>query len=122
MTDFLAYLGLATQTMLVITVVLFTLSGLDDMVIDVYYVCRQLYLWLYVRPRFPRLSEAQLLSAVEQPIAIIVPAWQESAVIGKMIDNTVRSLRYSKYTIFVGTYPNDPDTQLEVERARERYP
>jgi adsorption protein B len=121
-TDFLAYLGLFTQSALVITVVLFTLSGLDDLLIDLYYVCRQLYVLLYVRPRWPRLKEEQLLGAVEQPIAIIVPAWQESPVIGKMIDNTVRTLRYSKYTIFVGTYPNDPDTQLEVERARERYP
>jgi len=120
-TDFLADLGLFTQAALVVTVVLFTISGIDDLLIDVYYVCRQLYMQLYVRPRFPRLKEEQLLGAVEQPIAIIVPAWQESPVIGKMIDNTVRTLRYSKYTIFVGTYPNDPDTQLEVERARERY-
>lgn len=122
MTDFLASLGLATQSLLILTVVLFTVSGFDDLLIDVYYVCRQLYVLLYVRPRWPRLKEEQLLGAVEQPIAIIVPAWQESPVIGKMIDNTVRTLRYSKYTIFVGTYPNDPDTQLEVERARERYP
>jgi len=121
MTDFLAYLGLGTQTMLVVTVVLFTVSGLDDLVIDVYYVCRQLYVLLYVRPRWPRLKEEQLLGAVEQPIAIIIPAWQEAPVIGKMIDNTVRTLRYSKYTIFVGTYPNDPDTALEVERTRERF-
>lgn len=121
MTDVLAWLGLGTQTMLVLTVVLFTLSGLDDLVIDTYYVFRQLYVFLYVRPRWPRLREEQLLGAVEQPIAIIVPAWQESPVIGKMIDNTARTLRYSKYTIFVGTYPNDPDTQLEVERARERW-
>ena len=121
MTDVLAWLGLGTQTMLVVTVVLFTLSGLDDLLIDAYYVVRQLYVMLYVRRRWPRLREEQLLGAVEQPIAIIVPAWQESPVIGKMIDNTVRTLRYSKYTIFVGTYPNDPDTQLEVERARERY-
>lgn len=121
MTDFLADLGLFTQAALVVTVVLFTISGLDDLLIDVYYVCRQLYVVLWVRPRFPRLKEEQLLGAVEQPIAIIVPAWQESPVIGKMIDNTVRTLRYSKYTIFVGTYPNDPDTALEVERVRERY-
>ncbi|MEW6271318.1 MAG: glycosyl transferase family protein [Thermodesulfobacteriota bacterium] len=121
MTDFLAALGLGTQAMLVVTVVLFTLSGIDDLVIDVYYVCRQLWVLLYVRPRWPRLREEQLLGAVEKPIAVIVPAWQEAPVIGKMIDNTVRTLRYSKYTIFVGTYPNDPDTQLEVERARERY-
>lgn len=121
MTDVLAWLGLGTQTMLVVTVVLFTLSGLDDLMIDAYYVVRQLYVLLYVRPRWPRLREEQLLGAVEQPIAIIVPAWQESPVIGKMIDNTARTLRYSKYTIFVGTYPNDPDTQLEVERARERW-
>lgn len=121
MTDVLAALGLFTQTMLVVTVVLFTVSGFDDLLIDVYYVCRQLYVLLYVRPRWPRLREEQLLGAVEQPIAIIIPAWQESAVIGKMIHNTARTLRYSKYTIFVGTYPNDPDTQLEVERARETY-
>ena len=121
MTDFLAYLGLATQMTLIVTVLLFTLSGFDDLVIDIYYVCRQLYMVLYVRRRWPRLKEEQLLGAVEQPIAIIIPAWQESPVIGKMIDNTVRTLRYSKYTVFVGTYPNDPDTQLEVERARERY-
>jgi len=120
-TDFLAYLALGTQAMLVVTVVLFTLSGVDDLVIDVYYFFRQLWVLLYVRPRWPRLREEQLLGAVEQPIAIVVPAWQESPVIGKMIDNTVRTLRYSKYRIFVGTYPNDPDTQLEVERARERY-
>jgi bacteriophage N4 adsorption protein B len=121
MTDFLAYLALATQAMLVVTVVLFTLSGIDDLFIDLYFVCRQLYVRFYVRPRWPRLKEEQLLGVVEQPIAIIIPAWQEAAVIGRMIDNTVRTLRYSKYSIFVGTYPNDPDTQLEVERARERY-
>ncbi len=121
MTDFLAALGLATHTILVVTVVLFTLSGIDDLVIDVYYVCRQLYVLLYVRPRWPRLREEQLLGVVEKPIAVIIPAWQEAAVIGRMIDNTVRTLRYSKYVVFVGTYPNDPDTQREVERARERY-
>src|SRR5258705_2600397 len=121
MTDFLAYLGLGTQAMLIVTVVLFTVSGFDDLVIDIYYVCRQLYVLLYVRPRWPRLKEEQLLGAVEQPIAIIIPAWQESPVIGKMIDNTVRTVRYSKYRIFVGTYPNDPETQLEVERPPERY-
>src|SRR5437867_1992071 len=65
MTDFLAYIGLATQTTLIITVVLFTVSGFDDLVIDVYYVCRQLFMLLYVRRRWPRLKEEQLLGAVE---------------------------------------------------------
>lgn len=120
--DLLADLHLITQLLLVFTVVLFTVSGLDDLLIDVYYACRQIYVALWVRPRHPRLEAAQLQTVPEQPIAILVPAWQEADVIEQMLENTVRTLDYSNYVIFVGTYPNDEPTRLAVERMRERYP
>ena len=38
-----------------------------------------------------------------------------------MLDNNLRTVNYSRYHLFVGTYPNDPKTQREVEFVRERY-
>ena len=120
--DVLAEIHLITQLLLVGTVILFTVSGFDDLIIDIYYLCRQLYVLLWIRPRHPRLRAEQLSTVPEQPIAIVVPAWQESAVIEHMLSNTIRTLDYSNFVIFVGTYPNDSDTQLAVERAREDLP
>ena len=51
----------------------------------------------------------------------MIPAWLESGVIAAMIENMVSVLDYRRYVIFVGTYPNDPDTIAEVERMRRRY-
>ena len=59
--------------------------------------------------------EQELLGAAEQPIAVMVPAWDESAVIGRMVGNFLKSVTYSNYHVFVGTYPNDPGTQREVD-------
>lgn len=120
--DFLADLHLITQILLVFTVVLFTVSGLDDLLIDVYYWCRQIYVAVWIRPHHPRLRAEQLSTVPEQPIAILVPAWQESDVIERMLENTIQTLDYSNYCIFVGTYPNDEATQMAVERMREKYP
>lgn len=57
----------------------------------------------------------------EQAIAVAVPAWDESAVITKMLENSLHTFNYSRYHIFVGTYPNDPATSQEVENVRELY-
>jgi adsorption protein B len=51
----------------------------------------------------------------------MVPAWDESSVIRSMLENTQQTINYSNYHIFVGTYPNDADTQREVELAREQF-
>jgi len=39
-----------------------------------------------------------------------------------MLLNTVNTVLYKNYTIFVGTYPNDEATKFEVEKIREIYP
>lgn len=47
--------------------------------------------------------------------------WQEHGVIGKMAEHVVTTLDYENYHIFVGTYPNDPQTQHEVDQVQARF-
>ncbi len=48
----------------------------------------------------------------------MVPAWNETGVIGNMAELAATTLDYENYHIFVGTYPNDPDTQRDVDEVR----
>ena len=67
-------------------------------------------------------SLERLLGQPESPFAIMVPAWQEHAVIAAMVENTAATLQYRAYRIFCGVYRNDPDTACEVDRIALRYP
>jgi adsorption protein B len=117
--DCVAVALVAAQVLLIAVSVIFLLSGLDDLFIDLCFAFRQIYRRLQIEPRHPRITEEQLLAASEQAVAIMIPAWDESAVIRPMLLNTLRSLNYANYHIFVGTYPNDTATQAEVEKVRE---
>jgi adsorption protein B len=68
-----------------------------------------------VLPKYPALTEKALLDLPEKHVAVMIPAWDESAVIRPMLENTLKSINYKNYTIFVGTYLNDLDTQREVD-------
>lgn len=117
--DVIAVALIAAKILLMVTAVIFFVSGLDDLFIDLWYVVRTFYRRCFVLPRCQPLTEARLVAAAEQPIAILIPAWDESAVIRAMLLNLVRTLNYTNYHVFVGTYPNDPATHLEVEKVRE---
>ncbi|QCI79697.1 hypothetical protein E6W36_09660 [Hankyongella ginsenosidimutans] len=47
-------------------------------------------------------------------MAILVPAWDEADVIADMLRASLRRLDYPSYRLFVGVYPNDPQTRLAV--------
>jgi len=47
-------------------------------------------------------------------MAILVPAWDESAVIASMLKATLSRLDYDDYRIFVGHYRNDPATAAAI--------
>ena len=105
----------------VIVAVSFLVSGIDDLFVDVYYWLRKLYRRLFMRHRIHPITEINLASKPEKWTAIWIPAWHEHEVIDRMLLNTIESLSYGKYDIFVATYPNDEATQLAVESVRERY-
>ena len=106
-----------------LTLVIFV-SSLDDLFIDAWYWARRILRRSRIErsPQYRRLSAEQLRDREEQPMAIMVPAWQESDVIAAMIQNMVEVLEYRNYRVFVGTYPNDRPTIDEVERMAKRYP
>jgi adsorption protein B len=96
------------------------LSGLDDLVVDLAWG----WAWLKRRLRpeaglFPP-GPRQLEAAPRLRIAILIPLWQEHAVIGPMLEHNLASIRYSDYEIFAGCYPNDVETQGAVETVASR--
>jgi bacteriophage N4 adsorption protein B len=105
---------------LVIAGVCFLFSGIDDLFVDAYYYIRKLYRRLFVAKKYPQLTEDDLRKVAEKPIAILVPAWQEQAVIAQMLEHTLRTVDYGDYEIFVGTYPNDEPTMMAVASVQER--
>lgn len=104
-----------------VMVVLFVF-GIDDLFIDFYYWVRRIYRKLTVYRKYDYADPDKLLNEPEKPLAIMVPAWQEVGVVDKMAANAAASLDYENYQIFIGTYPNDPETQAEVDHVVEHYP
>lgn len=99
-------------------IVIFLVSGLDDFIVDAVYYLRGAYRFLFKRSKIKPITWEQLESVPEKPVAIMVPAWKESDVIADMILNFRKTVKYDNWVLFVGTYPNDPDTFREAERAR----
>lgn len=104
----------------VLAVVLLVL-GFDDLLMDIVYWLRRVVRYFrFYRGGAPD-QDQLLLQGQEQPLAVMVPAWQEVGVIGEMARLAASSLDYENYQIFVGTYPNDPATQAEVDEVCARY-
>lgn len=111
----------AAKVLLSVVAAAFLVSGIDDFFIDAVHILRSIYRRLFVLRKYQPLTVDHLAIPDEQPIAVMIPAWDESVVIGKMLENTFRSVNYSNYRVFVGVYPNDPETEHEIYRIRERY-
>ncbi|MFZ4288080.1 glycosyl transferase family protein [Variovorax sp. HJSM1_2] len=121
--DLLALFWLTVSVLLRIGVVIILLSSIDDFFID----CRY-WLWrLRHRSNWRKSPELpvhadDLYHGAQQHIAIMIPAWHEASVIARMADYLVRSFDYDNYHVFIGTYPNDPETQAEVDKVTLRHP
>ena len=102
--------------------IIISISSLDDLVIDITYWCRRLIRSLTIYRKHSYMLYSTLFSVPEKPLAIMVPAWQETGVIGKMAELAAITLDYENYHIFVGTYPNDPETQLDVDKVCAIFP
>ncbi|MEN8516857.1 glycosyl transferase family protein [Burkholderia sp. RS02] len=119
-TIWIAYLY-ALNIITILTAIVILVSTLDDLTLDACY-------WSFEIGRFLRHEKTQtidigmLRAEEERYLALMVPAWKEYDVIAKMIENTLATMEYERYVIFVGTYHNDAETTAEVERMVRRYP
>ena len=115
-----AHFGAVIKGLTAFSAVAILVSGLDDLFIDVCYYVSEF------RRRVVRgvaaVTEAELRSLPEQAIAIMIPAWHEDAVIAHMLRNTLATVDYKNFDIFVGTYPNDEATMLAVAEVAETDP
>lgn len=84
-------------------------GGLDDLAVDACYAA--LRLW---RPR-RRLMLATLRPAPPTRFAILVPAWDEAAVIGAMLRTALARFDRHDFRLFVGAYANDAATIAAVQ-------
>lgn len=119
--NFMPYMLICIQVMLAGLGIIFLISGIDELFIDCVYLIYKAYRKIFISRKYSPLTETQLLSIPEKPVAIMIPCWDESDVIRRMLDNTIKTVTYSNYQIFVGTYPNDLKTQREVALASEVY-
>jgi len=111
----------ALHVLLIVVVVAIFISSLDDLLVDIAW-------WaMAIGDRFgallrPAITVKALIARPQARMAVMVPAWRESEVIAEMVANTLNTFDYDRFEIFVGVYANDPETEAEVERVRERFP
>lgn len=110
------------KTISVILLFALLFFALDDLFIDLVYWVRRIWRKVTVYRKQPAFDEKKLFLSKEQPIAIMIPAWQEVGVVGKMAEFAASELDYENYQIFVGTYPNDEETQADVDAVCARFP
>ncbi|GMG86782.1 glycosyl transferase family protein [Biformimicrobium ophioploci] len=126
MPDYAAWIAtyyFALKYIFIVVAVVMLAFGIDDLFIDL------VYWWDRIKTRVFKCNSDLYIdtpedfpSKKEKPLAIMVPAWMEAGVIGKMAELMAGSIDYENYQIFVGTYPNDLDTQAEVDRVVLRHP
>ncbi|WP_442113915.1 cyclic di-3',5'-guanylate-activated glycosyltransferase NfrB [Pseudomonas sp. NUPR-001] len=120
--DFLTYVLFGLKLLAITLASLMFLLGLDDLFIDVVYWGRKLIRRFRIYDKYEKADEKRLFEAPEQPLAIMVPAWNEVGVVGEMARLAASTIDYENYQIFVGTYPNDPQTQADVDAVCLHYP
>src|SRR3954447_14763151 len=93
----------------------FLLFAVNDLAIDLIYFARSIWRSATVYTRYPRAFASYFVFNKDPGlIAILVPAWDEAAVIAAMLKATLKRLDYDNYRIFVGFYRNDPATAAAV--------
>ncbi len=91
--------------------------ALDDVFVDLTAAARKLGPEELTPVRLSEISRKR-----EGRIAILVAAWKEAGVLENMVVGNLKTIRYSNYDIFLGVYPNDPETRSEAEALAAAHP
>src|SRR5690349_1468032 len=98
----------------------FLLFGLNDLIVDVIYFGRKFWRSATVYRRHRRMfASYYVFNKNPGFMVIMVPAWDEAAVIAQMLKATVSRLDYENYRIFVGYYRNDPATAAAIASVKD---
>lgn len=101
------WLAALQHELLLFAGVFFLIGALDDLAIDL------AWLWFRItgRAKTPTVDRSSLREReLEGRVAIFVPAWQESEVIGETIAHLLGVWPQRSLRLYVGIYRNDPDT------------
>jgi bacteriophage N4 adsorption protein B len=112
---------LALQAGFILMMVVYLISGLDDLFVDLLYFVMKAVERLGGNSRRHQPGLQEMANKPEQPFALLFPAWQEADVIRRALLNTMSNIDYRNFHVFVGTYVNDPETQREVEEVMRRH-
>ncbi len=116
---FLQWIALMQHELLLFAAVFFMLGAVDDLALDA------LWLWLKVTGRAitPRRSRELLQQRqLQDPVAVLIPAWREAAVIGDTIAHLLASWPQTTMRLYVGCYRNDPATLAAATAAAKGDP
>ena len=110
-TSLLRYGEIGGRELILFAAVGLLIGGLDELAVDLLWLGRAIWRRLIVRQFFAP-TTAATLAAPSAPgrLAIFVPAWHEGAVIAQMLENALDRFDHDNFCIYVGCYPNDPDT------------
>ena len=104
---------------LVLLSILYCVLGLDELFID-------LYFWIHCIWHKKSKPVNALIEAwetkTEKWIAVLIPCWHEANVIATMLQHNYHTIEYKHYYFFVGVYPNDPATVLDVLELSHHLP
>ena len=95
----------------------FIFFSIDDLIWDFVY-----FVTFWRRGKgIQKLRFEDLDSVPPKLLAIIIAAWHEENVLEKVVDHFILTTHYpqSMYHIFIGVYPNDPET-IDVARKLEK--
>ncbi len=100
--------------------VVLLLSGLDDL-IPLGLCLRAAVAGFMSRQKRVAEVPAEEVKRPERRIAIFVPCWHESAVIGNMVRHNLAAIRYRNFDFFLGVYPNDGETVGAAEELAKQF-
>jgi adsorption protein B len=107
-------IAVVVDTALFILAIAYLMLSIDDVLLDCYFYARGLFRRIG-KPASLFFDRSRLASKPEARIAIFIPCWHEADVVEQMLTLALRRIEYDRFDIFVGVYPNDPETQAKVD-------
>jgi len=115
-------LGLIVRELALFAATGILIGGLNDLAVDcLWFAGRGKQLLSSGRTQLPALDR---LPAPKRtgPMAVMIPAWDEAAVIAPMLAHSLKIFAGENVHIFVGCYPNDPLTIDEIRFFADTHP